>query len=118
VVGNKTLHTAIDTAQPDWYRVGDKPYPQGNHQHPGSTYTLTICADTALRGAVARERAGFYTAAARLNNARAEVREFFANQTPRGRRTRIRSPSIPALINGRSSIRSRQSSVRTLRPRR
>jgi hypothetical protein len=84
VVGNKTLHTAIDTAQPDWYRVGDKPYPQGNHQHPGSTYTLTIRADTALRGAVARERAGFYAAEARLNNAMAEVREFFANQTPPG----------------------------------
>ena len=84
MVGNKTLHTAIDTAQPDWYRVGGKPYPQGNHQHPGSTYTLTIRADTALRGAVARERAGFYAAEARLNNAMAEVREFFANQTPPG----------------------------------
>jgi hypothetical protein len=49
-----------------------------------ATYTLTIRADTALRGGVVRERASFYAAEAGLNNAMAEVREFFANQTPPG----------------------------------
>lgn len=49
-----------------------------------ATYTLTLHADTALRGGVARERVGFYAAEAGLNNAMAEVREFFVNQTPPG----------------------------------
>src|SRR4249920_1789764 len=49
-----------------------------------ATYTLAIRADTALRGGAARERAGFYAAEAGLNNAMAEVRQFFDNQTPPG----------------------------------
>jgi hypothetical protein len=117
-VGNKTLHIAIDAVQPDWYRVGDNPCPQGVISVLAATYTLTIRVHTALHGAVARERAGFYAAEDGLNNAMAEVREFLPTRILWGWRTRIRSPSIPALISGRSSIRSSQSSVRTLRPRR
>ena len=49
-----------------------------------ATYTLAIRADTALRGGAARERAAFYAAEAGLNNAMAEVRQFFDNQTPPG----------------------------------
>ena len=49
-----------------------------------ATYTLTLRADTALRGGTARERAGFYAAEASLNSAMAEVRQFFDNQTPPG----------------------------------
>jgi hypothetical protein len=110
-VGNKTLHIAIDAVQPDWYRVGDNPCPQGVISVLATTYTLTIRADTALRGAVARERAGFYAAEAGLNNAWQKSVSFLPARRLRGRRTRIRSPSIPALINRRSSIRSCQSPV-------
>ncbi len=49
-----------------------------------ATYTLTIRADTALRGGAARERAGFYAAEAGLNSAMAEAHDFFVNQTPPG----------------------------------
>ena len=115
-MGNKTLRIAIDAVQPDWYRVGDNPCPQGVISVLATTYTLTIRADPALRGAVARERAGFYAAEARLNNAMAEVREFFANKTPPGTAYTNSLASIPALINRRSSIRSCQSPVRTCTP--
>jgi hypothetical protein len=42
-----------------------------------ASYTLSIRADTALRGGTARERTGFYAAEAGLNNAMAEVKEYF-----------------------------------------
>src|SRR4029453_17566556 len=49
-----------------------------------ATYTLTIRADTALRGGAARERTGFYSPEAGLNNAMGEVHEYFENYTAPG----------------------------------
>ncbi|MBM4258987.1 MAG: hypothetical protein FJ147_24185 [Deltaproteobacteria bacterium] len=42
-----------------------------------AAYTLSIRADTVLRGGAARERASFYAAEAGLNNAMAEVKDYF-----------------------------------------
>lgn len=49
-----------------------------------AAYTLTIRADTSLRGGAARERAGFYAAEAGLNTAMAEVDQYYENYSAPG----------------------------------
>ena len=84
MASHEKLHTAIDATQPDWDCVGDSPDADGRHQYPGDyVYPHDLCGYRTAGGA-ARERADFYAAEAGLNNAMAEVRQFFDNQTPPG----------------------------------